>query len=479
MVSSADILNAKILVVDDKEANVRLLEGMLRIAGYTSVESTTDPARVCDLHCQNRYCLILLDLQMPGMDGFQVMEGLKEIEAGGYLPVLVITAQPGHKLRALEAGAKDFVGKPFDLAELRARVHNILEVRLLHLELEETIRELETSREVIRLKTLEERKRSEQELALAQETQESLLPRCQPQFENYCIHAFNSPTRYVGGDFYDFLQLSSGNWMGVLADVSGKGISAALLSSMVLGALSMEFRSGTRPEEALNRVNRLLCEKSLPYQFVTLFLFVLGPDGAGQFISAGHNPAYLFRSETGKVERLVSDAHFLGMFDFATYPSLTLRLAPGDVLVVYSDGLTDAHNGQEEMFGDERLLSIIHQEAPSGSQALERTLLKAIEEFTQGTPQTDDITFLVVEKADGHHNGPSRALVRHHEEILSYFDDPSGRALRIRPRPQRPERRLDAGARQERFCRTAGRSNRHCDDQLRSERHRRLTQLRV
>jgi CheY-like chemotaxis protein len=121
MVSPADILNARILVVDDLEANVLLLEGMLRIAGYTSVESTTDPCEVCELHRKNRYSLILLDLQMPGMDGFQVMEGLKEIEEGGYLPVLVITAQPAHKLRALEAGAKDFVSKPFDLAELRAR----------------------------------------------------------------------------------------------------------------------------------------------------------------------------------------------------------------------------------------------------------------------------------------------------------------------------------------------------------------------
>ena len=108
MVSAADILNAKILVVDDKEANVRLIEGMLRVAGYTCVESTTDPNKVCELYRENRYSLILLDLQMPGIDGFEVMQGLKEIEGDGYLPVLVITAQPAHKLRALEAGAKDF-----------------------------------------------------------------------------------------------------------------------------------------------------------------------------------------------------------------------------------------------------------------------------------------------------------------------------------------------------------------------------------
>ena len=132
MVSAADILKARILVVDDQPINVRLLEGMLRGAGYACVESTADPKEVCELHRKNRYGLILLDLLMPGMDGFQVMEGLKEFETQSYLPVLVITAQPDHKLRALKAGAKDFVGKPFELAEVLARARNMLEVRLLH-----------------------------------------------------------------------------------------------------------------------------------------------------------------------------------------------------------------------------------------------------------------------------------------------------------------------------------------------------------
>ena len=121
-----------ILIVDDQEANVRLLEQMLSGAGYTRITSTMDPHAVCALHRDNHYDLILLDLQMPGMDGFQVMEGLKEIETDGYLPVLVITAQPAHKLRALQAGAKDFISKPFDLVEVKTRVHNMLEVRLLH-----------------------------------------------------------------------------------------------------------------------------------------------------------------------------------------------------------------------------------------------------------------------------------------------------------------------------------------------------------
>jgi len=135
MISPTDILHGKILIVDDLEANILLLEQMLRGAGYDAVTSTMDPCKVCELHLLNHYDLILLDLLMPGMDGFQVMENLKEIETGGYLPVLVITAQPDHKLRALKAGAKDFVSKPFDLAEVLIRVHNMLEVRLLHMEM--------------------------------------------------------------------------------------------------------------------------------------------------------------------------------------------------------------------------------------------------------------------------------------------------------------------------------------------------------
>lgn len=132
MLEASEILNASILIVDDQKSNVILLEQMLRNAGYQCITSTMDPRTVCGLHLENRYDLILLDLQMPEMDGFQVMEGLNEIETNGYLPVLVITAQPGHKLRALQAGAKDFISKPFDLIEVQTRIHNMLEVRLLY-----------------------------------------------------------------------------------------------------------------------------------------------------------------------------------------------------------------------------------------------------------------------------------------------------------------------------------------------------------
>ncbi len=136
MINPLGILDASILIVDDQAANVHLLRRLLSEAGYTRVSSTMDPTTVCALHREHAYDLILLYLQMPGMDVFSVMEGLKTNARESYLPVIVLTAQPGHKLRALQAGAKDFISKPFDLLEVKTRIHNMLEVRLLYRRLE-------------------------------------------------------------------------------------------------------------------------------------------------------------------------------------------------------------------------------------------------------------------------------------------------------------------------------------------------------
>lgn len=166
-ISSADILNANILIVDDQEVNIALLEQLLTETGYTRLTSTMDPLQVCALHRKNRYDLILLDLQMPAMDGFQVIEALKTNDADAYLPVLVLTAQPGHKLRALRAGAKDFISKPFDLIEVKTRIHNMLEVRLLYKKLEDYSKVLEqtVAERTAELRESEARYRSLTELA--------------------------------------------------------------------------------------------------------------------------------------------------------------------------------------------------------------------------------------------------------------------------------------------------------------------------
>jgi len=245
--------------------------------------------------------------------------------------------------------------------------------------------------------TLAEQRRIEQELAIAEQTQRSLLPLSLPQAEPFRIRAFSRATRQLGGDFYDFIAVQSGELTGLLADVSGKGIPAALLSSLTLGALNMEFRSGRPSGEVLSGVNKLLCGKTPAHRFVTLFLFQLGADGRGHYISAGHNPAYLFRGAAGHVEELPSGSLPLGMFPFTSYQPTPLEVAPGDLLVVYSDGLTEAENGAKEEFGEERLRGIICEAAPRGAEYLESRLLSELDAFTQGAAQTDDITFVLIE----------------------------------------------------------------------------------
>jgi PAS domain S-box-containing protein len=167
VITESDILKSNILIVDDQEANVTLLKRLLREAGYASVDSTMKPHEVCALHRKRRYDLILLDLQMPEVDGFEVMEGLKVNDADPYLPVLVITAQPGHKLRALQAGARDFISKPFDLVEVKTRIRNMLEVRLLYKQLESYSKVLEdrVQERTAELRESEARYRSLTELA--------------------------------------------------------------------------------------------------------------------------------------------------------------------------------------------------------------------------------------------------------------------------------------------------------------------------
>jgi CheY-like chemotaxis protein len=166
-ITPSEILNASILIVDDQESNISLLEQLLSASGYTAVTSTMNPQQVFALHRQHHYDLILLDLQMPVMDGFEVMAGLNANNDDAYLPVLVLTAQPNHKLRALQAGAKDFISKPFDLVEVQTRIHNMLEVRLLYKKLENYNKLLEQTvqERTAELRASEARYRSLTELA--------------------------------------------------------------------------------------------------------------------------------------------------------------------------------------------------------------------------------------------------------------------------------------------------------------------------
>jgi serine phosphatase RsbU (regulator of sigma subunit) len=247
------------------------------------------------------------------------------------------------------------------------------------------------------IKTIEHRKNIERDLALAEETQRSLLPHELPKLDHLILLAFSRPTRYVGGDFYDFQVVPSGELIGVLADVSGKGPAASLLSSMLLGCLQLLLQGGDSPEQALDRLNKFLFEKSSG-KFATMFLFSWEPDGNGKYVSAGHNTAYLYRASFGEIEEFPSNNLIVGAFDFPSYVATEIRFETGDVLFAYSDGLTEAEDQSGNMFGEERVKQIILKAAPSGAEELYEATLFAIQEFTRGRNQTDDITFVIAQQ---------------------------------------------------------------------------------
>jgi len=247
------------------------------------------------------------------------------------------------------------------------------------------------------LRGIQERRELERELALAEETQRSLLPRSLPEFGGFQVHAYSQPTRHVGGDFYAFPCPTEQRLTGVLADVSGKGLSAALLASLLLGALEMECRAERPPEEIICRLNLFLCQKTASNRFATVFFFKTDSKGDGVYISAGHNPAYLVRSG-GKIETLSSEGLILGAFEFATYKANPFRLGHGDGLLIYSDGLTDAQNPDGDMFGDDRLLEATQFAAQQSQVPLHEHVLQTVRDFTQGIAQTDDITLLFLQR---------------------------------------------------------------------------------
>ena len=233
------------------------------------------------------------------------------------------------------------------------------------------------------IKRFEKRKKFKEELALAYDTQKALLPHHLPDFGNCHICAFNEPTRYVGGDFYDFLQARPNQLLGILVNVCSKGISATLLSSLLQGVPDMECRSCAPIDEILNRINKFLCARSQLSRVITLFFFSLDLNGRGEFVSAGHNPAYLFHAAAGEVEELHSGGFILGFFDFTSYQSRPLRLKPRDVLFVCSDGLTEAQNPDGEMFQEQRLLRLIRSNDSSSITFLKRRILESLKEFME------------------------------------------------------------------------------------------------
>jgi serine phosphatase RsbU (regulator of sigma subunit) len=245
--------------------------------------------------------------------------------------------------------------------------------------------------------SIRSRKVLESELALAHETQESLLPHSLPTLQHLQVRAFSKPTRQVGGDFYDFFHTKSGELVSILVDVSGKGVAASLLSSMILGFIQAHLRSESGLEQILDQLNRFMCERSSG-GFATMFVCVLDQEGNGRFINAGHNSAYLFKPVERTIVELSSNNTIVGAFEAARYDASSFKLDTGDVLLIYSDGLNEAENPKGEMLGEDAIRQVVLTEAAHGVIHLENRLLKTLHDFTHGQNQSDDITIVIIER---------------------------------------------------------------------------------
>ena len=375
---------ADLLIVDDNPTNLRLLFGMLAENGY-KVRSAISGELALVAAQAAPPDMILLDINMPGMSGFEVCQRLKDDERVRDIPVIFISAldATSDKVRAFDTGGVDYITKPFQLEEVLARVETHLSLRRLQQRLERTN---------IRL---------EEELKLAGNVQASFLPDKLPDLSGWGLTATLIPARETSGDFFDFFPLQGSKYGIVVADVADKGTAAALfmaLSRTLLRTYAAEYVG--QPEMAFRAVHRRILDDTSARQFVTVFYGILDPvSGALIYANAGHNPPYRFRTRDGlEVQELGNTGPPLGlrMFTELTWDREATTLVRGDVLVLYSDGITEAQNLQEDFFDDERLLDVVRANAGRSAQEIHDAILAQVSSFIGHAPQTDDITLFIL-----------------------------------------------------------------------------------
>ncbi|HYM10735.1 MAG TPA: SpoIIE family protein phosphatase [Bryobacterales bacterium] len=241
-----------------------------------------------------------------------------------------------------------------------------------------------------------DKRRMEQELAIAREIQRSLLPSRLPEQGWFRAAGSSQACFQVGGDYYDVMELSDTLWGAVLADVSGKGVSAALLTSLLQGAFFATAGHQSQLSEIMSRVNRYVCERSQTRNYATVFYCTVDHDGATRWINAGHCPPLVVHAN-GKIETLPASGCPVGLFPAAPFGQEETRLSPGDKLVIYSDGVTEAENSSGHQFGEDALLALVKKHTVDEAAQLHQAIIDEVAIFTAGAPQNDDVTLVVLE----------------------------------------------------------------------------------
>ena len=377
-----ELTECRVLIVDDAKANVDMLVEALR--GDYKLSVALDGEAALRAIAKNAPDLLLLDIVMPGIDGYEVCRRLRADPATQEIPIMFLSSLDDvqDKARGFELGANDYLTKPFEILEVKARVRSLLKAKAYA----DAIRAAQ-----------------ERDLAIAREIQMGLLPSDFASLGSDMgldVHATIEPARHVGGDLFEVLRVSKDRLVIAVGDVCGKGITAALFMAVTVTLLRALARQLDGPKQILELLNEELAAQNPRGMFVTMVCLEVRRGGRVTCANAGHDAALLVGSSGPPRPVFPSSGTVLGLFPGQTYSSATLELAPGDSLVLYTDGVTEATDAANGLFGEERLQACLAAGAGQTATDTVDRLLRAVRAFAGGAPQSDDITILALRRTD-------------------------------------------------------------------------------
>jgi sigma-B regulation protein RsbU (phosphoserine phosphatase) len=395
IINQSGTVGRRILIADDQPDVLEALRLLLKGHGYIT-ETVTSPAALLEALSAREFDLILMDLNYArdttsGREGLDLLDHLKNMD--GAPPIVVMTgwATVGLAVETMQHGVGDFVEKPWT----NARLLEILQKQL----------ELGRQRREARRRSVEEnRARSEmdrhfqeqeREMVEARAIQEGFLPKSNPRLAGYEIAGAWQPARAVGGDYFDFIPFANDSLGICIADVAGKGMPAAMLMSNLQAAVRGLASPSLSPELLCERLNALICSNIANDRFITLFYAQLdGPARRLRFVNAGHNAPLIFHQD-GAHERLSEGGGVLGVFPQQSFSMGAVDLISGDRIVMFTDGVTEAPNGDAEEFGESRLLDLLRENRHASAAALQNAILQAVGDFCRHNFH-DDATLIAI-----------------------------------------------------------------------------------
>ena len=376
-------LQKTILVVDDTPINIGVISGALKDSYATKVATNGEKA-LAIASATEKPDLILLDVMMPEMDGYEVCRRLKANPDTKDIPVIFLTGQTQaeDETKGFEVGAVDYIHKPFSAAVVKARVRTHLMLREAHAQIAKQLVEINT------------------ELEMARQIQLSILPSSTPKIAGMEIVARYIPMTSVAGDFYDFIVVDP-NHIGILiADVSGHGLPAALIASMLQVALTAQAHHASDPGKVLAGLNQALCGK-FQHNFVTAaYVYVDLEKNIMTYGGAGHPPVLFCRKSTGHASQLLENGLVLGQFEEATYDSLQVPIEAGDRFVLYTDGIPETNSPADEEFGTDRFMQFMEANYKLGAGPFADAVLLELAHWLEQPPgegHKDDISLVTVD----------------------------------------------------------------------------------